>query len=150
MNEELQSTNEELEATNQESRVRSDDLNQLNTFLQSILSVMHIGAAVVDRDLRIHLWNSVAAELWGIRDDEALGNEFPRLDIGLPVDQVTTAIRQCFLQGGQHNEFEVEAVNRRGRKFSCKVTLLPSRLTGDHGWKMIVLMEDARQDGQAK
>jgi two-component system CheB/CheR fusion protein len=150
MNEELQSTNEELEATNQESRVRSEDLNQLNTFLQSILSVMHVGAAVVNRDLRIDLWNSVAEELWGIREDEVLGNELTALDIGLPVDQLAVAIRRCFLEGSEQNDFEVDAVNRRGRTLRCKVTLLPSRLTGDHDWKMIVLMEEVNRDVDAK
>src|SRR5439155_24652286 len=88
MNEELQSTNEELEAVNQETRVRSEDMNQLNTFLQSIVSMLNIGAAVVDRELRIELWNSIAQELWGVREDEVLCRPFDALAIGLPIEEV--------------------------------------------------------------
>ncbi len=38
MNEELQSTNEELQTTNTEVRQRSDELNNVNAFLESILT----------------------------------------------------------------------------------------------------------------
>ena len=122
-------------------------MNQVNTLLQSIVSILKVGAAVVDRDLRIELWNSVAQELWGVREDEVLGRPFDALDIGLPVEEVSTAVRKGFLEGDGQYEFQVDAVNRRGRAFACKLTLLPSRLVGDDGWKMIVLMEAATHDG---
>src|SRR6476660_5621999 len=47
MNEELQSTNEELETMNEELRVRSVELNDVNAFLETILTSMGIGVAVL-------------------------------------------------------------------------------------------------------
>ena len=49
MNEELQSTNEELETINDELRERTGELNQVNEFLESILTSLGLGVAVVDR-----------------------------------------------------------------------------------------------------
>ena len=112
--------------------------------------MLNIGAAVVDRELRIELWNSIAQELWGVREDEVLGRPFDALDIGLPIEEVAGAVRNGFLERGGQREFHVDAVNRRGRAFACKVTLLPSRLAGDDDWKMIVLMEVANEQARTK
>src|SRR3954453_16309266 len=66
-NEELQSTNEELETVNEESRQRSNELSGVNEFLASVLASIHGGLVVVDRDLRVDVWNDHAEDLWGMR-----------------------------------------------------------------------------------
>ena len=67
MNEELQSTNEELETINDELRERTGELNQVNDFLEAILTSLGIGVAVLDRQQRVQVWNRRAEDLWGLR-----------------------------------------------------------------------------------
>ncbi|MDX6665097.1 MAG: two-component system, chemotaxis family, CheB/CheR fusion protein, partial [Solirubrobacteraceae bacterium] len=93
MNEELQSTNEQLETMNDELRERSGEITRLNTFLGTILSSMSLGVAVVDRKGVIQVWNTHAADLWGLRSDEVVGQSLLGLDIGLPVEQLAPGLR---------------------------------------------------------
>ena len=72
MNEELQSTNEELETINDELRDRTGELNEVNEFLEAILTSLGLGVAVVDRQQRVQVWNHRAEDLWGVRPDEAI------------------------------------------------------------------------------
>ena len=55
----------------------------MNLFLESILGGMQAGVIVVDRELRIDIWNHEAEELWGLRADEVVGAHLMNLDIGL-------------------------------------------------------------------
>ena len=57
MNEELQSTNEELETINDELRERTGELNQVNEFLEAILTSLGLGVAVLDAQQRVQVWN---------------------------------------------------------------------------------------------
>ena len=86
MNEELQSTNDELQTINDELRERTAELDDANAFLEAILTSLRAGVAVVDRDLQVQVWNQRAEDLWGLRRDEAVGQHFLNLDIGLPTD----------------------------------------------------------------
>jgi two-component system CheB/CheR fusion protein len=125
MNEELQSTNEELQTINEELRQRSDDLNHMNAFLQSVITGVRSGVVVVDRELYVIAWNHRAEDLWGLRADEARGQNFLNLDIGLPADQLRSGIRSCLAGEREHAEMLVKATNRRGRAITCKVTSTP-------------------------
>src|SRR6185312_9932113 len=66
MNEELQSTNEELSTANDQLRQRGDELSHLNTFLNSILGSLQHAVIVVDKELRVQLWNHQAEDMWGL------------------------------------------------------------------------------------
>ena len=127
MNEELQSTNEELQTMNDELRTRGDDLNSANAFLQSILASLRGGVAVVDRDFRVLAWNERAEDLWGLREDEVNGQHFLNLDIGLPVDQLRTALRKCMQGESEQEAVNLLAINRRGKTINCQVTCTPLR-----------------------
>jgi two-component system CheB/CheR fusion protein len=129
MNEELQSTNEELETINDELRRRSLELNEVNAFLETILTTMGVAVIVVDRDQRIQIWNAESTELWGVRSDEAEGRHLFGLDIGLPLDRVGTALRGVLAGTDPRAVMELEALNRRGRPVRVTVTLLPLGLT---------------------
>jgi two-component system, chemotaxis family, CheB/CheR fusion protein len=125
MNEELQSTNEELETINDELRERSLELNEVNAFLETVLSTMRVAVIVVDLEQRVQIWNSQSTELWGVRSDEAHGQHLFGLDIGLPLDNVRTALRRVLAGSEKRADMELEALNRRGRSMRVTVTLLP-------------------------
>jgi two-component system CheB/CheR fusion protein len=136
-NEELHSTNEELETLNEELRERTDEANRINIFLQSVLGGMQAGVVVLDRDLRIDVWNKEAEELWGLRADEVAGEQFASLDIGLPVEELRDQLRAA-LAGEDVPEIQLEAVNRRGRRIACRVTTTP--LNGRNGEPLGVIL----------
>ena len=142
MNEELQATNEELQATNDELRERTRDLNRLNTFLQSILTSVHVGIAVVDADFKILLWNERAEDLWGLRADEVKGRSLLKLDIGLPLEKLQVPIQSSVSGKEAYQEIFVEAVNRRGKSIRCRVTFTPSLGPGGEYQGVVLLMEE--------
>jgi two-component system CheB/CheR fusion protein len=125
MNEELQSTNEELETANTEMNERSDALNELNAFLSSILTGLRSGVVVVDRDLKIEVWNYRAEDLWGLRADEVRGGNFLNLDIGLPVERLKPALRKCLSGESKFVELSLPATTRRGKKIQVQITCSP-------------------------
>jgi two-component system CheB/CheR fusion protein len=125
MNEELQSSNEELQAINAELRLRSDELNQVNAFLESILASLRGGAVVINREMTIQVWNDKAEDLWGLRAAEVQGQHFLNLDIGLPVEQLRQPIRSCLMGENKYLELTLQATNRRGRANEYKVTCTP-------------------------
>lgn len=143
MNEELQSTNEELQTVNDELQRRGDELNQSNAFLESILTSLKGGVVVVNRDLSVQIWNYKAEDLWGVRAEEALDQNFLNLDIGLPVEQMRQSIRAC-LSGDAENlpELVLDAINRRGRSIQCRVTCTPLLGLEKQVQGVILLMEE--------
>jgi two-component system, chemotaxis family, CheB/CheR fusion protein len=142
MNEELQSTNEEQEATNMELRQRTNDLDDSNAFLSSILGSLQAGVVVVDQNLNVVVWNRAAEDLWGVRVEEVRGRSIFQLDTGLPVDRLAGTIRACLIDDCTKETLVLPATNRRGRQITCRVTtsgLLSPRLER-HG--VIMLMEE--------
>jgi two-component system CheB/CheR fusion protein len=85
---------------------------------------------VLDRDLRVQIWNHKTEDYWGVNANETLGQHFLNLDIGLPVEQLRLCIRNC-LQGISDpvNEVTLAAIDRRGRSLQCHVSCTP--LMGD-------------------
>src|SRR3989449_3197665 len=94
MNAELQSTNEERHRTNDQLRSRTDELDRANTFLESIVASMEAGGVVLDAKPTVEIWNRKAEDLWGLRADEGRGEPFLNLDIGLPVEELKTPLRE--------------------------------------------------------
>jgi two-component system, chemotaxis family, CheB/CheR fusion protein len=132
MNEELQSMNDELNVSNEELRLRTLEVSQLNDFTEAVLAGLRAGVAVVDRDLRVVAWNSEASDLWGVREDEAVGAPLDQLDIGLPVEPLRPLVRaQLSGRDGVENRTRVAAVNRRGRQVEVDVTVSPLRRDGE-------------------
>jgi two-component system CheB/CheR fusion protein len=146
MNEELHSTNEELETINDELRSRTEELNEVNAFLESILSGLGAAVAVVDRNLGVRVWNSHAADLWGLRADEVEGQPLIGLDIGLPMERLKAPLR-AVLRGAQRQEFELEATNRRGRKIRLRVSAMPLAVDSEAARGAIVVMEVLSEGG---
>ena len=122
MNEELESTNAELETINTDLRVRTEEVSRLNTFLRAITGRIEVGAAVLDRDLHVQVWNEKAADMWGLRSDEVTGKSIFDLDIGLPTEELRTMVGEVLRAKPSHNEVIVDAVDRRGRSMRCRVS----------------------------
>jgi two-component system, chemotaxis family, CheB/CheR fusion protein len=122
MNEELQSTNDELQTINDTLRERSSELNDSRAFLDSLVNSVHLGMVVVDRDMRVSVWNRGCEELWGLRSDETAGATLNSLDIGLPMEEVRRLIGNAFVDPDQPGETVVDAVNRRGRQTRVRIT----------------------------
>jgi two-component system, chemotaxis family, CheB/CheR fusion protein len=141
MNEELQSTNDELEAMNEEQRDRGSELDRLNVFLEGILGNLGLAVIVLDREQHVQLWNEAATELWGVQERETQGEHFLSLDTGFPMGDLRNAVRGAL--DGQSTELNVEAVNRRGRSFTCHVRVMPLLDSGGTNYGVMMLMNPA-------
>jgi two-component system CheB/CheR fusion protein len=143
MNEQLQSVNDELQKSNDELRDRRDEVDELNHLMNSVLTSVRAGIAVLDRDSRIISWNGRAADLWGLRNAEAIGQQLFTLDIGLPVEDLRPLISAVGSGGTvEPSELTVEAVNGRGRSVTIRVTGAPLSDGQDMSSGVILLMEE--------
>jgi len=142
MNEELQSTNEELHSMNDELRPRSTELNEANAFLEAVFTSLHSAVVVLDREMRVLVWNDGAANLWGVRADEAQRTSFFTLDIGLPVGDLHQPIRDVLSGTVTHREVTVPATNRKGKPVLCRVDVSPLRAAEGAVIGAILLMDD--------
>ena len=128
----------------------SDSLNDLNTFLESMFTSLRSGIAVLDRDLRVTVWNRQAEELWGVRAAEVEQVHFLRLDIGLPLDQIENADpRLPRRQDRQPRGVPARRATARGRAIVCKTRIYPLVTRDDARPRgVIVLMDEMlRADG---
>jgi two-component system, chemotaxis family, CheB/CheR fusion protein len=130
MNEELQSTNDELHVTNEVVQDRSDQLALVNARLESILTGLHLSVVVLDRESAVQVWNYWSEDYWGLRADEVVGHNFLGLEIGLPVAELRRALRACVEGQSAEETTIVDARNRRGRDFRCRVVCSPLRMDG--------------------
>ena len=100
-----------------------------------------IGVALVNQRHQVLAWNAMAAELWGLRAEEAQGENIFQLEIGLPLDKVKTGMRACLAGEKNPEGIVLKAVNRRGRKISCRVTCKAFAISAaERG--VILLMEE--------
>ncbi|HKO27223.1 MAG TPA: CheR family methyltransferase [Solirubrobacteraceae bacterium] len=141
MNEELQSSNEELETVNEEFRHRTQEVNDVNSFLETILSTIGLALAVVDRNQRVQIWNGKARELWGVTPEEAEDEHLLSLEIGLPVDKLRRQLRATLGGESPREEVVLDATDRRGKPFQCRVTFIP--LGGDGNSPGVIMMMEA-------
>jgi two-component system CheB/CheR fusion protein len=128
MNEELQSTNDELQTINDELRDRTQELDEANGFMESILRSINAAVVVVDRDLRVRVWNRRADDLWGVRTAEAVGQNLLNLDIGLSTDELKPVLRRAIQEAETQDELRLDAINRRGRSITVRVVASPLTL----------------------
>ena len=141
MNEELQSTNDELHTINDMLRERSLELDDAKSFQDSLIDSVSMGMMVVDREMKVILWNRGCEELWGLRADETTGTNADELDIGLPLDAVRPLIGNAFVDPESSGEVVVEAVNRRGRPATVRITCTSFRSAEGAVGGALLLME---------
>lgn len=131
---------------NDELRQRGDDLNSANAFLESVLTSLRSGVAVVDQELRVMAWNSRAEDLWGLRQGEVNGKNLLNLDIGLPVERLKLMLRSCLNGEGEDQMVTLDAINRRGKSIRCEVACTPLR-GQDADVRGAILIMNERGDG---
>jgi two-component system, chemotaxis family, CheB/CheR fusion protein len=148
MNEELESTNAELQTINTDLRLRTEEVNRLNTFLQAITGNIELGAVVLDSELRVQVWNERAADLWGLRSDEVVGQPFFELDIGLHVKDLRGMVSA--VQEGKlvPDEATVDAVSRRGKAIQVRVVAYPLS-DGQRSAGVVLVMEEMKAPEQS-
>jgi len=148
MNEELQAINEERENANTQLRQRGRDLDELNAFLEAIMAGLRDGVVVLDNNLLVRAWNDKAEDLWGLRLDEARGQHFLGLDIGLPMDRIKPLLRSTLAgERGTGGQVVVPAVNRRGKDITVRLSANRLEDPGDGRHGLILLMEELRPEG---
>ena len=140
-NEELQSTNDELHTINDTLRERSVELDDSKAFANSLVNSIRLGMTVVDREMRVVLWNRGCEELWGLRQEEIRGTPLQSLDIGLPIDELKPLIGTAFVDPDGTEEKTVDAVNRRGRATRVRVTCSAFRSPEESINGALLLME---------
>jgi two-component system CheB/CheR fusion protein len=144
MNEELQSTNEELYTINEELHQRTEELNRVNAFMEAVLLSVQAGVAVLDKELRVQVWSRMSEDLWGLRQEEADGQNFLNLDIGLPVEQLKRCLLSCLTGESERFETILKAHNRRGKEIDCRVAC--NQLFGTKGdvQGLVILMDEVK------
>ncbi|GGL97919.1 hypothetical protein GCM10010129_47080 [Streptomyces fumigatiscleroticus] len=80
----------------------------------------------LDADMEVRGWNRASVDLWGLRDDEVLGENFFRLDLGLAVDRLEPVIQKFLETSSRSGCVSVPAVNRLGRSIVRTVVCTPS------------------------
>lgn len=142
MNEELSSSNEELETINEELRQRSLELNEVNTFMETILSSLGLSVMVVDRSQRVQVWNEQSFELWGLQESEVKNEHLLGLEFGLPVEELKRSLLAVLDGSSEREDLELDATSRRGRAVRCTVTIVPLSY-GDGLTGAVLLIEGA-------
>jgi two-component system CheB/CheR fusion protein len=123
--EELHSMNEELQTVNQENRHKVEELSQLSSDLQNLLSSTDIATLFLDRDLRIMRFTPKVGELFNVRAS----------DRGRPLSDLTHRLGYTELQDDASAvltrliPIEREVRDEQGRWYLMR--LLPYRSTTD-------------------
>jgi two-component system CheB/CheR fusion protein len=142
MNEELESTNSELQTINAELHKQGGELDRMNIFMESILTSLRQGVAVLDADLHILHWNRKAEDLWGVVSSEVEGQGLLQLDIGLPVTDLAEPIGECLSGKARYREVSLASTNRRGKSIRCRVVCTPLGSQKAPPVGVVLLMEE--------
>ncbi len=94
-NEELQSTNEELAAVNEELEHRSSDVEHISHLLRSVVDASSNAVVVCDGNEDVIIWNSNATDLFGVREEVALGRNLFSVDFQMPVRPIRELMHEA-------------------------------------------------------
>ncbi|HYZ84895.1 MAG TPA: chemotaxis protein CheB, partial [Bryobacteraceae bacterium] len=134
--EELQSINEELQTVNQENRHKVEELAQLSSDLQNLLTATEIATLFLDRELRILRFTPKLAELFNIRVQ----------DRGRPISDLTHRLGSTDLRADAEEVLsrlipvEREVKDEAGHWFLTRV--LPYRSSEDRILGVVITFVD--------
>ncbi|MBP2297317.1 CheR family methyltransferase [Azospirillum rugosum] len=150
MNEELRSANEELEVANEELRRQGEESGEYRRYSESILRSMDVGIIVLDQDLRVRSWNRWSENMWGLRSEEVVGEEFLDLDIGLPVQRLRADLERILEKEIPQQPVVLDALDRRGRPVTCRVRLSPLLYESRETRGAVLIIEDITEQSRAE
>jgi two-component system CheB/CheR fusion protein len=140
-NEELRSANEEMEATNEELRRHSNEFGAYRNHVDAILRGLAAGVVVVDQDLKVRSWNRWSENTWGLREEQAIGQPFVKLDSGFPVQLLEQALLRT-VADATPTAMTVDALDRRGRAMKCRVRIAPLIYDDRSSQGAVIMVED--------
>jgi two-component system CheB/CheR fusion protein len=111
-----------------------------------MLESFGMGVAVLDRELRVTMWNAHAKKLWGLDAGEVRDQHFLNLDIGLPVEALRDALRACVSGRTDGGEQRIKARDRTGRDITARVLCTPLQTARGDITGAIVLMHEVDSD----
>jgi PAS domain S-box-containing protein len=136
--EELRSEIEESERTSDELRLRTSDLAALKRLLDSVVDAL--GAAfVLDEDLTIRLWSRECEELWGVHHGDVHDRRLQDIQVGLPARPLEAIVRSV-MTDGEPAEAVLDARDRHGVSFPCRVSASPLSASGGAREGVIILV----------
>ncbi|MEC9481858.1 MAG: CheR family methyltransferase, partial [Halomonas sp.] len=134
--EELQSMNEELATVNQENRHKVDELSQLSSDLQNLLTATDIATIFLDRELRILRFTPQVGALFNIRMADR-GRPLSDLTHRLGYDRLTGDAQQVL---DQLTSVEREVQDQEGRWYLTRVR--PYRSANDRIGGVVITFVD--------
>ena len=101
---------------------------------------------MVDEQLDVVLWNQTAEHLFGLRAADVVDRSFLALDFGLPVGSIGPLLHAVAgddvpRRARDSRSTVVEAVDARGVRFSCRVSVGRIGRATDGDTRLMVLME---------
>ena len=142
--EELQSMNEELQTVNQENRHKVEELAQLSSDLQNLLSATDIATLFLDRELRILRFTPRVGDLFNVRATDR-GRPISDVTHRLGYDELLSDARQL-LESLVPVEREIR--DEEGRWFLTRV--LPYRSEEDRIEGIVLTFVDITERRQAE
>jgi two-component system CheB/CheR fusion protein len=104
--EELQSTNEELNTLNEELANRNRELTRMHDDLNNLFANIHVPVIVLDRDLKIRLFNPVAEKLFNLIPTDT-GRPISNIRLNLHISNIDGQLREV-LETFVPNQQEVQ------------------------------------------
>jgi len=142
-NEELETTNEELETTNEELQVRTEEMSNYRYVMEMALGSIGIGVIILDKRSCVAAWNATCEKLWGLREEETVGEHLLSLDFGLDVKTLTRPLKQVLTRKRQSVSLDVPANDRHGRPIDCQVNISPLRADDESISGVILMVREA-------
>jgi two-component system, chemotaxis family, CheB/CheR fusion protein len=115
--EELQATNEELHTINEELSSRNAELGQLNNDLQNLLSSINIPILMLDGELRIRRFTSLAQPIFNLISTD-LGRPFSDIQPNISIPDLSASIVETI---DTLTTMDREIQDRSGRWYSLRI-----------------------------
>jgi PAS domain S-box-containing protein len=124
---------------------KDDDASEPTPAYQELADVIEgvdLAVAVVDAADRVLLWNSAAERLTGLQEAHARGMPLVELELGMPQDQLRSALRSVAVHGDAV-VLQAAVANRFGEPVRRRLTATP--LPGEAGQvrAVVVTLTDA-------
>jgi two-component system CheB/CheR fusion protein len=137
--EELEATSEELEALNEELYRRGGEAHHANALMHEVLGRLPMGVAVLDRDLRVLVWNAKMGAIWNKEASDIERRSLHELDVAWPGGQIAAAAAACH-SNGEASVLAVDGTRPTGERVARMLTVLPLRQGPAEG--VVILVEE--------